>query len=77
MAKRQVNIGEAKAQLSDLVNRALAGESVIIAKDNKPLVKLVPLRSSRAAKRRPGFGKGTGTMSSDFDAPLEDFAEYQ
>jgi prevent-host-death family protein len=69
------NIAEAKAHFSELVEKAVLGEEVIVAKDNKPLVKIVPLRP---AHRIPGTGKGQILfMSPDFDAPLEDFAEYQ
>lgn len=72
---RQYNIAEAKARLSNLVRETLSGDEVIIAKDNKPLVKLVPLAGGR---RTPGSGKGQVLyMSPDFDAPLEDFDDYQ
>jgi prevent-host-death family protein len=58
-----VNIGEAKAQLSKLVDAALRGEDVILDKAGAPKVRLVPLleaqeleRELRAAKRRAAFG---------------------
>jgi len=71
---RQYNIAEAKARLPSLVRETLAGVEVIIAKDNKPLVKLVPVSVRR---RVPGTGKGQVLyMSPDFDAPLEDFEDY-
>ncbi|MDT7778609.1 MAG: hypothetical protein QOC99_1121 [Acidobacteriota bacterium] len=71
----QVNIEEAKTNLPDLIDAAVNGEEVIIAKDEQCLVKLVPV--SRA-KSRPQFGsaKGLITMSEDFEEPLEDFEEY-
>jgi prevent-host-death family protein len=54
---QQFNVAEAKARFSQLIRKALAGEDVVIAKDNKPLVKLVPLK--RAARRRqPGSARG-------------------
>ena len=57
-----------------LVRETLSGAEVIIARDNKPLVKLVPLSSGR---RKPGTAKGLVLyMSPDFDAPLEDFEDY-
>jgi prevent-host-death family protein len=68
----QFNIAEAKARFSELVQKALLGEEVIVAKENKPVVRIVPIRP---AKRKPGTGKGV-RMSPDFDAPLEDFREY-
>jgi antitoxin (DNA-binding transcriptional repressor) of toxin-antitoxin stability system len=71
----QVDIEEAKTHLPDLIDAAVNGEEVIIAKDEQRLVKLVPVAR---AKPRPQFGsaKGLITMSDDFDEPLEDFAEY-
>ncbi len=72
----QFNVAEAKAQFSQLIRKALAGEDVVIAKDNKPLVKLVPFR--RASQRRqPGSAKGQVRLSRDFGAPLKDFADYR
>jgi prevent-host-death family protein len=69
------NVAQAKAQFSDLVRRALAGEEVIIAKDNKPLLKLVPLEAGRQP-RRPGSAKGKIRMSADFDRTPPDFDDY-
>lgn len=69
------NIAEAKARFSELVERALAGEDVIVARDHKPLLKLVPLRED-ARPRKPGSGRGQVWMSSDFDEPLSDFDPY-
>jgi prevent-host-death family protein len=73
---RHYNVADAKAHLSDLVRKALLGEEVVIAKDNKPLVKLVPLKPSNTQRRKPGSAKGKITMSSDFDRTPEDFAGY-
>ena len=73
----QHNIAEAKAQFSDLVQRALAGEEIVIAKDNRPLLRLVPLDCARGP-RQPGAAKGRVLkMADDFDAPLDDFAAYR
>jgi len=71
----QVSLEEAKTQLPDLIDAAVGGEEVIIAKDPQHLVKLVPVPT---AKPRPQFGsaKGLITMSDDFDEPLENFEEY-
>ena len=76
-ATRHYNVAEAKARLSDLVRKALLGDDVVIAKDNKPLVKLVPLGPSPAGqKRTPGSAKGLVTMAADFDRTPDDFADY-
>ena len=40
---RTVNVGEAKARLSNLIARAEAGEDVIIARDGVPAVRIVPV----------------------------------
>jgi len=74
---KQVNIADAKAQLSDLVQRAVAGEEFIIARDNKPLVRLVSVSSGTACVRAPGSAKGAVWIADDFDAPLPDFAAYR
>ena len=73
----QVNIAEAKARFSELVRKALAGEDVIVAKDNKPLLRLVPVRTRAGKSRRPGSAKGQMWMAADFHAPLEDFSGYR
>lgn len=63
-----VNLYEAKTQLSSLVEEAAAGKEIIIAKNGKPMAKLVPIRER--ALRKPGRLKGKIWMSDDFDAPL-------
>jgi prevent-host-death family protein len=73
---KPVNVAEAKARLSELLDAALAGEEVVIARRNVPLVRLAVVPS---LKRRPQFGnlKGLVELSEDFDAPLEDFEAYR
>jgi prevent-host-death family protein len=66
------NIAEAKARFSELVEKALAGEEVIVSRDNRPLLKLVPL-GANARPRTPGSARGQIWMAPDFDAPLPDF----
>ena len=48
----QVNIAEAKAKLSALLDRALAGEEIIIARAGKPLVRLVPIEKADTPQER-------------------------
>ncbi len=69
---RQVNIHQAKTHLSRLIQAALDGEEIIIAKGKQPLVKLTPLAEARPARRLGGL-EGKVWISDDFDAPLEDF----
>jgi prevent-host-death family protein len=68
------NVAEAKAHFSTLVRKALQGEDVVIARDNKPLLRLVPVG---VQARAPGSAKGQVRMAADFDAPLDDLAEYR
>jgi prevent-host-death family protein len=67
--RRTVNLYEAKTKLSELVDRAAAGEEIVIAKAGKPKARLVPARQKRP-KREPGVWKGRLWISEDFDAPL-------
>lgn len=62
-----VNIHEAKTHLSRLIEQAAQGESFIIAKAGKPLVKVTPLQASTAKIRRLGFMSGQFTVPDDFD----------
>ena len=64
-----VNVHAAKTHLSRLVERAVAGEDIVIARAGKPVVRLVPIK---AGARRSGFGslKGRLRIADDFDAPL-------
>jgi prevent-host-death family protein len=71
-----VNIHEAKTHLSRLIQEALEGEEIVIAKGNQPLVRLVLVDSARR-QRRPGWARDLVRMSDDFDAPLDEFADYQ
>lgn len=63
-----VNIHDAKTNLSRLVERAAHGESFIIAKAGKPMVRVVPLdHPPAAARRRLGFMAGQYVVPDDFD----------
>ena len=59
---------EAKTRLSQLVERAQRGESVLIARDGEPVVRLVAVHP----KRRPAWGayRGAIELAADFNAPL-------
>ena len=61
-----VNIHEAKTHLSRLIAQAVNGESIVIAKAGKPLVKIVAL-DAPAAPQRLGFMDGQISVPDDFD----------
>jgi len=67
----QVNIHEAKTNLSRLVDEVANGAEIVIAKAGKPMARLVPLRA-QAPPRRIGVLKGRVKIADDFDAPLPD-----
>jgi prevent-host-death family protein len=68
------NISEAKARLSALVEKVLAGQEVIIGKAGKPVAMLVQYKRRETA-RQPGILKGKIKIASDFDELPGDIAD--
>ena len=66
-----VNIYDAKTRLSQLVDKAAAGEDVVVSRNGRPLVRITRLEVPR---RRITFGllEGKLSVAPDFDAPLPD-----
>jgi prevent-host-death family protein len=65
---KAVNIHEAKTHLSKLIEKAAKGESFIIAKAGKPMVKVVPLDAPTGSRiQRIGFMDGQIEVPDDFD----------
>jgi prevent-host-death family protein len=68
-----VNIHEAEANFSRLVERAARGETVIIAKAGKPIAKIVPLEQPKVdTSKRFGSLEGQFIIPDDFDRMMED-----
>jgi prevent-host-death family protein len=67
---KTVNIQAAKTHLSRLVEEAVAGDDIILAKAGRPLVRLVPVQPD-VSPRRPGAWKGKVRMARDFNAADE------
>jgi prevent-host-death family protein len=65
----QLNLYDAKTRLSELVEAASQGETVVIAKAGRPLAKLGPVDAARKPVRL-GLMKGKIRIGKDFDAPL-------
>jgi prevent-host-death family protein len=65
----QVNVLEAKTQLSRLLEQVEAGEEVIIARAGHPVARLISLKPQNTA-RALGALAGKGWVSEDFDEPL-------
>lgn len=61
-----INVHEAKTHLSKLLERAHAGEEIILAKAGKPYARLVPLKEDKP-RRQPGRLKGWVIPDTFFD----------
>lgn len=71
-----INIHEAKTHLSRFIEKAAAGEEIIIAKAGKPIAKLVPLHDAPCA-RSLGIFQGKLNVPEDFDTALPEEALLQ
>ncbi len=71
MAARRFNIYEAKANLSKLVDAAAAGEEIVLARNGRPLAKLVAFVDPQVQWQGRGFGSDPSlVVPDDFDDPL-------
>jgi antitoxin (DNA-binding transcriptional repressor) of toxin-antitoxin stability system len=70
-----IQFDEAKTRLRDLIDAALNGETVLIARDDQSVVQLMPIKQAQHV-RQFGSAQGLVTMADDFDTPLEDFSDY-
>jgi prevent-host-death family protein len=66
-----IELDEAATTLPFLVERAAAGEEIVIAKSGRPLVRLVAL-PKQVRRRRPSGLLSIKWIADDFDAPLPD-----
>jgi prevent-host-death family protein len=72
---KKINIHQAKTHLSRLVEEASKGESFIIAKAGKPIVKVTALNAPSGKVRRLGFMAGQISVPDDFDQMGEEEIE--
>lgn len=71
----EYGVHEAKTHFSKLLDKAIAGEDVVVTRSGEPLVKLVPVQ--RRKKPNLGFAVGEFTLPDDFDDPMPDwFMDY-
>ncbi len=64
----EVNVHQAKTQLSELLRRVAEGEEIVIARAGTPVARLVPVQA--APKRLLGLDQGLFDVPGDFDDPL-------
>lgn len=69
-----VNIHEAKTHFSRLVERAEAGEEILIGRAGRPVARLVPM-SVRTQARLPGRWRGRVRLAPDFDTTDPDLLD--
>jgi prevent-host-death family protein len=71
-----VNVHHAKTHLSRLIERAAKGESFVIAKAGKPMVRVVPLNAPDPNQiKRVGFMSGQFSIPADFDRPGDEIID--
>lgn len=70
-----VPLAEAQLRLPELIDKAAAGEEVVITRDDTPIAQVIP---ARRRKPQPRFGscKGMMTIASDDEEHLEHFKDY-
>ena len=67
---------EAKTNLSRLVERALAGEEIVLTRRGEPAVRLVPERPAQGFAALKGVWKGQARIADDFNELPDDLAEH-
>jgi prevent-host-death family protein len=71
--QKTFNVHDAKSNLSRLMDRAHAGEEIVLAKAGEPWAKIVPFDVPIAAPRQPGGLTATGPIDwAKFHEPLDD-----
>ena len=67
---------EAKTKLSEIVEKARAGEEIILMNRGEPVARVIPFEKE-SRPRKLGCLKGKGKLLPGWDAPLKDFEDYQ
>jgi len=70
-----IDFNKFQENLAELVELAAGGEEIIITKNHKPFVRLIPA-IERKRQRQFGSARGLIKIAEDFNEPLEDFKEY-
>jgi len=74
VATQHIEFDQAVGHLEELLEKASLGEEIVITRDHRPMVRLVP--SAPPARRQFGSARGLLVVRDDFDEPLDDFADY-
>ena len=65
-----ININEAKSHFSTYLERAESGETVVVLRNDIPVIELKPIKRDHKTPRPSGLCKGEFSIDDDFDAPL-------
>ncbi len=76
MADETIGVFDAKTHFSSLIERVLRGKSFVITRHGKAVAELRPVESAPIRAQRGSGRSSEFHMASDFDEPLDDFAEY-
>jgi antitoxin (DNA-binding transcriptional repressor) of toxin-antitoxin stability system len=71
-----ISIQEAGAALSELVDRLLPGEEILITDNDRPVAKITKAEEASPSRKLGTMAGSVLFMAPDFDAPLDDFREY-
>jgi prevent-host-death family protein len=69
---RPINIYDAKTRFSELVEKAAAGDDVIVSRNGKPVARITRLEGRQRRRIKFGTLKGKIKLAAEFDAPLPD-----
>ena len=75
MKPKEIGAFEAKTHLSRILERVGRGQVYVITKRGRPVAELRPVTAGTGL--RFGANAGQITMAEDFDAPLDDFKDYE
>ena len=70
----RVSVYEAKSKLSQMIDKALEGEEVVITRRGEEVIKLEPVKKKK--RSWIGMWEGQVKIHDDFDDPLPEFEEY-
>ena len=70
-----VNYDDLKTQIADLIEAAMRGDKVVITRNGRQIIQLVPMKTVRR-RRKFGSAKGKIKFNKGYDEPLADFREY-
>ena len=71
----QVGMHEAKTKLSQLVQRVESGEDIVIARNGKPVARLIPVGTTSSLAAVRGAWRGRVRIGEDFNDLPEDIAD--